>query len=411
MAHRSYPSPDGKSALVVEMGAGENGSWRPCRLVPTDSNSPGRLVGPADARCTFAAWSHDGKWMYFSSSADGTYHTWRQSYPEGQPAQITSGPTEEEGIAMDPDGRSFITAVALRQSVVWLHDAKGEREISLEGYGFEPKFTPDGKKLCYRILKGVLPTASVGYPSELRVVDLETGVNEPLLPGLTVAGQPGLGYSISPDGRQVVATVKTSDGKMLLWLAPIDRQSPPRQIPNVEGRTPYFGKDGEIFFRSLEQPSAYADRVREDGTGLRRVRDQSIRGLHGISPDGQWLIAKLHTETGDNFMALPVSGGAPVPTVPAEVASWSPDGRLLFISEPTAPMVSIQIGRTYVVPLSPGRMFPRIPAGGFQSAADLAKIPGVKVIDAYDVAPGPTPGVYAFSRASVQRNLYRIPIP
>jgi hypothetical protein len=251
----------------------------------------------------------------------------------------------------------------------------------------------------------------VGYQSELRVVDLDTGLNEPLLPGLIVAGQPGLAYSISPDGRQVVAFVKDSEGKMPLWLAAIDRQSPPRQIPNTEGRTPYFGRDGEIFFRSVGQPPAYADRVREDGTGLRRLTEQPIRGLHGISPDGQWVIAKVPGENGDKFMALPVKGGAPVPTVPAEVASWSSDGRLLFVSEATAPIVSIQIGRTFVIPLPPGRMFPKSPAGGFQSAADLAKIPGVKVIDAFDVAPGPTPGVYAFSRATVLRNLYRVPIP
>jgi hypothetical protein len=33
------------------------------------------------------------------------------------------------------------------------------------------------------------------------------------------------------------------------------------------------------------------------------------------------------------------------------------------------------------------------------------------VIDAADVAPGPTSDVYAFSRQTMQRNLYQIPIP
>jgi hypothetical protein len=106
-----------------------------------------------------------------------------------------------------------------------------------------------------------------------------------------------------------------------------------------------------------------------------------------------------------------LSGGAPFRPFPQR---WRPGRRTAgCCSSPSQPppMVSIQIGRTYVVPLSPGRMFPRIPAGGFRSAADLAKIPGVKVIDADDVAPGPTPGVYTFSRATVLRNLYTIPIP
>src|SRR5262249_48660057 len=65
MAHRTYPSPDGKSLLTVEM---DRGAWLPCRLLPADGSSPGHPVGPAGARCTFAAWSIDGKWMYFSSS-------------------------------------------------------------------------------------------------------------------------------------------------------------------------------------------------------------------------------------------------------------------------------------------------------------------------------------------------------
>jgi Tol biopolymer transport system component len=105
--------------------------------------------------------------MYFSSSAGGRFHIWRQRYPDGQNEQITSGPTEEEGIAMSADGRSVITSVALRQSVVSVHDASGERQISLEGYSYDPKFTPDGKRLCYLILRGGLSTYD---PAELRIV-------------------------------------------------------------------------------------------------------------------------------------------------------------------------------------------------------------------------------------------------
>src|SRR5207247_994723 len=111
----------------------------------------GRPVGPPGAACLFAAWSPDGKWMYLSSSAGGVFHTWRQRFSESaalaEPQQITSGPTEEEGIAMAPDGRSFVTAVGGKQSSVWVHDSRGDRQVSLEGYAYEPKFTPDGKKL------------------------------------------------------------------------------------------------------------------------------------------------------------------------------------------------------------------------------------------------------------------------
>jgi Tol biopolymer transport system component/tRNA A-37 threonylcarbamoyl transferase component Bud32 len=406
MAHRSYPSPDGKSSLVVEM---ESGAWLPCRLVPLDAASPGHSVGPPGGRCTFAGWSLDGKWMYFSSSsADGSYHTWRQRYPDGQPEQITSGSTEEEGFAMFPDGRSFVTSVALKQSVVLVHDASGDRQISMEGYSYDPKFTPDGNQLCYRILKGGLTSYD---PGELHVMELDTGHHEPLLPGLTISGGPGLAYQISPDGRQVVAVVKDREGKPRLWLAALDRQSAPRQIPGVEGIAPLFGQGGEVFFSKVDGASSYVYRVHEDGTGLRRLSEKTIMVTLGVSQDGRWVVVSLPSE----IIALPVKGGLPIPIISSSAVnchmSWSPDGRLLFISVPIAASASHVVGRTYVIPLSRGQMFPTIPPGELHSESELAKLPGVRIIEAFDGAPGPTPEVYAFSRATVQRNLYRIPIP
>jgi hypothetical protein len=69
------------------------------------------------------------------------------------------------------------------------------------------------------------------------------------------------------------------------------------------------------------------------------------------------------------------------------------------------------MGRTYVLPVQEGSMLPRVPAGGFRSEAELAAVPGVEVLPHGDVTLGPTPGVSAFSRINVTRNLYRIPLP
>jgi len=41
------------------------GAWQRCRLVLFDGSSPGVQVGPAGP-CASAAWSPDGRWMYFS---------------------------------------------------------------------------------------------------------------------------------------------------------------------------------------------------------------------------------------------------------------------------------------------------------------------------------------------------------
>jgi len=405
MAHRSYPSPDGRWVLVAEMT--DRGAWTPCRLLPMDASSPGRHVGPPDAACWFAGWSPDGTWMYFSSSAGSAFHAWRQRFSAGNtldpPEQITSGPTEEEGLAIAPDGRSFITAVGMTRRSVWVHDSRGQRAVSLEGYAINPTFTPDGKKLVYFVAGG-----ASAHRGELWIADLDTGLNERLLPGFAV-GTGGTAsarspFDVSPDGQWVVFETIDTGGKNALWLAPLDRRSPPRQIPNVEGDAPLFDPNGDVLFRARDRDYGFAYRVRPDGTGLQRIHEHPVIENLGVTPDGQWLAvyARPIKERAGGTILLPVGGGIPVPVYGTSLRiRWSRDGKLAFLT------VS---ARTYVLPVPRGQPLPKTPPTGFASAADIAAVPGTRLIDAADPAPGPTPDVYAFSRETVQRNLYRIPL-
>jgi serine/threonine protein kinase len=401
MAHRSFVSPDGKSALVVEM----DGPWLPCRLVSMDGKSLGRQVGPAGAPCTFAAWSPDAKWMYLNSSAGGRFHIWRQRFPDGQPEQITSGPTEEEGIAMAADGRSFITAVGLRLRSVLLRDSAGERQVSLEGYAMSPRIAPDGKRLCYVVLRGPSEATS---PVELWAMDLGSGRSEQLLPGRSLKSY--LSFDISPDGREVAASLRGSNSEGRLWVVPLDRQSPPHEITNVESDRFVFWLPGEILFYRREGNSGFAYRIREDGTELRKAIEEPIREIRGVSPDGQWLVAFA---TG-GVIAYPLGQGTPVPIFSQDVRlAWSSDRKFLFISYATTTTggISSAAGKTYVIPLLPGHMLPEIPAAGFRTSDDIARLPGTRVIDSADATPGATSETYAFSRETMQRNLYRVPVP
>jgi serine/threonine protein kinase len=406
MAHRSSPSPDGRWAIVIEM---DGGVWLPCKLVSLDGSSQPRLIGPAAGACTSADWSPDGKWMYFASAANGAFHIWRQRFPNSRPEQITSGPTEEEGVAISPDGGSLITAVGSRQSSVWVHDSKGKRQVSLEGFSYDPKFTRDGKWLCYRILKGAVPNTGA---SELHVVDIGSGRDEPLIPGFTVVGPPHRTYDISRDGQQVVLTGLDSAGKHRLWLVPFDHRSPPRQIPNVEGDNPLFSSAGEILFRS----SGFAYRVREDGTGFQKLIDEPTVDLYSISPDRQWLVAKVAQSGGLSTLAVPLHQGSTVRLISSggitrnsNEVYWSGDGAAMYIKVPATQETDTG-GRTYVVPVPHGRSWPGIPAGGVQSEAGLAKLPGARLLDEFD-EPGPTAEIYTFVRMTVQRNLFRVPLP
>jgi serine/threonine protein kinase/Tol biopolymer transport system component len=402
MAHRSYLSPDSNSVLAVEM---DNGEWLPCRVVPFKGNSSGKQIGPRGAPCTGGAWSPDGRWIYMSIHTGDNFHIWRQRFPEGQPEQITSGPTEEEGIALDPNGGSFITSVGLRQRTVSIRDVRGEHQISVEGYAYWPKFSADGKKLYYRILKG--GTSPFLGPSELWVADLESGHSEALLPGFAVTS-----YDISLDGRRVVFSAIDADGKSHVWLAPTDRRSPPRQVPNVEGDMPFFGLPSELVVHSVEGGGSFAFRVHEDGTGKQKLASQQIYQILSISPDAQWLVTTgLPTGGETTTLILPMRGGASVEILNAVCrAQWQHDNRFFYLSVMTGMQAAGAYGKTYVLPVPHGKMLPDIPAGGFPSEAAVAALPGVRVIDSADMAPGASPDVYAFSRQTIHRNLYRIPL-
>jgi serine/threonine protein kinase len=391
MAHRSYLSPDRKWVLTAEMNTG----WLPCRLVPLDGSSSGSSVGPRSAGCTSAAWSPDGAWMYFTSSASGSFHIWRQRFPNGTPEQITSGPTEEEGIAMAPDGRSFVTAVGQKQRPLMLHAQGRDRQISLEGYAYQPKFTPDGKRLLYRILRGSQPRSD---PTELWIADIDSGHAERLLSGVSLFGSGT--YGVSDDSRRVVVSGRDPQGKDRLWIVPLDRGSPPYQVPGVEGDWATFGEAGQIFFRSSD---GFAYRVREDGSDLTKVIDEPVQRIYGLSPDKDWLVEETH-ET----LLYPLKGGSPL-RFPGDIPlTWSRDGKYLYITWATVGMGAQSAGTTDVVPLPPGGI---LPEKSFRSEQDVLRLPGVRVIDAADVAPGPAVDVYAFSRETTQRNLFRIPIP
>jgi serine/threonine protein kinase len=156
MAHYSYLSPDRRSVLVVEM-SGTHAFTQPCRLVPFDGSSAGRQVGP-QGTCLSAAWSPDGRWMYFAAVVGGASHLWRQRFPDGAPEQITFGPLEEEGIAVAPDGRSLVTSIGMRRSAVWIHDAAGERadrpgRVCLRSSPF-PRWCSSVLSLCSRLVAG-----------------------------------------------------------------------------------------------------------------------------------------------------------------------------------------------------------------------------------------------------------------
>jgi DNA-binding winged helix-turn-helix (wHTH) protein/Tol biopolymer transport system component len=396
MAHFSYASPDRKWALVVEMDPG----WQPCRLVPLDGSSDGRQVGP-EGKCTAAAWSPDGEWMYFSAEVGGNRHLWRQRFPNGKLDQITSGPTEEEGLAVAPDGRSLITSIGSQTSAVFIHDAGGEHPISSEGYVApmrvfpysSARFSPDGKLLYYLMRRD-----SPGSMSELWRTDLVSRRSEPVLRGRSM-----LEYDLSSDGKEVLFTTKPSGVASQLWLTALNRNLPPKLIASGGEGWPRFGPDGEVLFQGTEGKVNYLFRMKKDGSSRSRVVPFPVGNIFSTSPDRRWIVVGMSGAV----VAVAVDEGAVqrICQFPCSVA-WAPDGRFLYVGVEAKSRTGP--GKTLAIPLAQGETFPNLPNAGIRSVEDEALLPGSRVIDGWGVSPGPDPSTFAYVKTTVHCNLFRI---
>jgi eukaryotic-like serine/threonine-protein kinase len=402
MAHHSYLSPNGKWVLVVEMN--NQGALGPCRVVPFDGSGEVRVVGPPDAVCTTGAWSPDGGWLYVSSNHGGRFHIWRQRFPEGSPEQFTSGPTEEEGIAFAADGKSFITSVGVRDDSVWVHDARGEHQVSSEGSATSPQFSPDERQLYYTLSYGERTT------SELWVTDLAGGSNHPVISGYSIQSC-GVGwqhYAISHEGRQVAFSMLDKTGHSNVWIAPTDRKSAPREIKSVGNEDcPFFLPNGDLIFRSVEGDQNFLYRMKTDGTDRRRISDSPIFDPFGVSHDGRWILAQTRGQNAENpysVSAFSVDGG---PTalicVGLCLATWDRTGKSLYLG------LSTDNGNIYALPLQPSGL-PNLPAEGFSTVKQLSQMRAV-VVPFGIVESGGTASMYAYTNSTIRRNLYRIPLP
>ena len=404
MAHYSFASPNRQTALVVEMN--DQGEWSQCRLISLVGASPPRLVGP-QGECTAGGWSPDGSSMYFVATVEGQSHIWRQRFPDGNPEQITLGPSEEDGLAVEQSGRSLIASIGTHASAIWIHDAAGERSLSSEGeivsYPSPPSFGADDKTLYY------LLRHRAGASPELWRLTLDTGKAEAVFPGTTMNA-----YDVSPDGKQVVYTSIGPDGKSGLWIVPIDGSSAARQIGHSGETTPHFGPRGQILFRIAEGNFNYLEQVGQDGSGRTKVLPYPIIEVQGISPGRNWLMAVAPYPQSSHMIpmivAIPLKGGPTIRICASFcLPVWSSSGRFLVV--PVEASSAITPGRSLAIPVGPGESLPELPQEGIQPMADPSVVVGARSLGRAELFPGRDISRYVYVKTTAHRNLYRISLP
>ena len=414
MVHHSYLSPDGRWVLVVEMDS--QGRIVPCRVVPFQGGKDVKIVGPPNGKCLSGAWSPDGKWIYLTSNASNAdpgrvgragwqpapgSHIWRQRFPDGEPEQLTFGPTSQEGIAMAPDGKSLVTSVGAEDRTVWLHDRDGDHQISSEGNASSPLFSPDGRRLYFLMSNGQT------QGEELWIKDLAGGKVDRVLPGY-----PMQAYAVSRDGKEVAFTMDDQSGHSNLWVAPTSRRTPPVRISSPAAEdSPYFLPDGELVFRAIEGGSNYLYRMKTDGSARQKISPERILDINDVSPDGRWIAAATpgagdeeHINLGTT-KAFAVDGTETVSVCAGYcLFSWDTSEGFVYLSYP------MERGMSYPLPVMPESGLPKLPSVIATRIEDFGK-PKESPAIPWQVESAVNPSVYAYTRQNTRRNLYRIQLP
>jgi eukaryotic-like serine/threonine-protein kinase len=395
MAHHSYLSPDGQHVLIVEMDS--RGNIVPCKVVPFQASVKVRAIGPSDRPCLSGAWSPDGKWLYFNPRTD-KFHIWRQRFPNGDPEQLTYGPTSQEGIAIAPDGKSLITSVGTEDSSVWLHNKDGDQQISSEGYATSPSFSSDGSSLYFLVADAQMR----GF--ELWVKEITSGKTERFLPGYFMDS-----YSVSRDGKTVAFAMTDHNGHANLLVAPTNRRSSPVKLTTTGNEdSPFFLPDGDLVFRALEGGSNFLYRMKTDGSGRRKVIDERIIETLSVSPDGKWFVVGSigsDQERSAVTKAFAADGSQSILLCQGYCSlRWDAAGTYAFLN-----FAQLREG-TWLLPPQHDSQIPKLPPSGIARIEDLTNIKSATQIPER-IDSIISPSVYAFTRRNIRRNLYRIPLP
>jgi hypothetical protein len=228
-------------------------------------------------------------------------------------------------------------------------------------------------------------------------LDVSTGHQESLLAGFAING-----YDISLDEQQV-AFITEGEGTSQIWIAPLDRHEPPKQLVRGGDEAAFDGA-GNVFFRSLGTQANYLHRMRADGSGNIRVLDKPIVEFHAVAPDGKHVAVDLPVEgglAGAWFVALD-TGASRLVRNGWWPSRWSKDGRQLYMEVGTDEQ-SARHGRTAILDIG---------SDGFPNATTMTLTPDAAQIPHAELAlsVGTNPFVYAFEKGEVRRNIYRVPL-
>ncbi len=198
-------SPDGQN---IALTVAQKGMKEDIYVVSVNGGNPRQMTThPAEDK--WPSWSHDGKWIYFTSTRSGREEIWKMPSSGGDSVQITrnSGDAPRES----PDGRFLYYMKGWPDAVtVWRANLDGSEEAKvLEGLHSEAQWAVVKEGIYFFRLPD-----KAGH-SDLSYYDFATGQTRKIL---AVQRPVDNHIAVSPDGRTILYPQFDSAGSVLMLV-------------------------------------------------------------------------------------------------------------------------------------------------------------------------------------------------
>jgi Tol biopolymer transport system component len=329
-----------------------------------------------------AAWSADGREVWFCASQDGASTDLRAMSPDGRERVVARF---DGGIMLCDIGQHGQMLLGRRSSAVGIRGrtppANEERELGWFDYPIAADLSADGKLLLFDeqgIYGGPL------YAACLRGMDGSPPVR---------LGE-GHARSLSPDGKWALAIHYGPPQRLLLLPTGTgDSTSLPRGQVEKYYDARWLPDGKSIVFAGSEAGHAQRTYIQDLQGGLPRpVTTEGIAGAR-VSPDGRFVAA---VSADQQLYVCPMNGDSPMPVtelLPDEqVFQWTPDGRSVYVGRIGT---SMSVGR---VELGTGR---RVPWRTFS-------LPDPAGVGVWRIVLTPDGQSYAYSYGRILDDLYLV---
>jgi eukaryotic-like serine/threonine-protein kinase len=277
-------------------------------LVPADEGKAHPLTkdDPEDRQ---PVWSGDGRFIYFTSTREGTLALWRISAGGGQPIRVTDGTGSEQFPSMSRDGRRLAFVSRVRSGGIALADLRtGNASHVQEGsFDYLPAIAPDRSAAVF--------VSQLADSVGLRSLPLRD--NAPAGDSVVLTDQPGdvASPAFSPDGRWV-AYYRAVEGQREVWVVSA-HGGPPVNFSNHLGQDvqPVWSPDSARIAFVSNRGGAYQIWVAPVANGRRAGEPQRVTSDAGTasypnwSPDGKSIAYVLLTQEGKEVWVASADGG------------------------------------------------------------------------------------------------------